>query len=121
MSNIDQTYKDLVKDNTLICTEKEKQEFLEYGILLESNGKYYDRDFNLINIDIVGEKNYNMDIDLSSIIDKSLELSITEKQHRIFCMTSDLYNIYNNSGKIVNKNGLEYYREFNIDWLILKI
>ena len=103
----------------IICTQEDLDEFLIYGLLILADNKYYDRNNNLIMVNLEQPKNFN--INLSGLISSSLNLASKYYIKRIYCMTENTYNKYKKAGLIISKNSQEYYCKFkNEEWLVNK-
>lgn len=107
------------KNNSILCTETELQEFLYSGLLFKTGKTYVSRDRQTIKVKLVKEPNYNFDIELSNLIticeSKCKEANIK----RIYCMSQSCYNKYKEQGFIITKNSNDYYRLFENElWLV---
>lgn len=117
--NIYDKYKQAIVDNNLICTSKELEEYLMYGLLVSIKDKYYDRNNNIITVDVQQPKSFN--INLSSLISSSISLAKKNYVKRIYCMSTNTYNRYKENGLIIDKDNKEYFCKFNNEeWLINK-
>lgn len=114
-------FKSLNVDNTLTCTEKELQEFMMYGILLQSGKNYITRDNKQINVDLIKTKELKFDINLQNIIYEAEKLHKETNFNKIYFMTSRCYNKCKQQGLIVNKNNRDYYRLFDKELWLIKI
>ena len=107
------------KNNNILCTETELQEFLYSGLLFKTGKTYVSRDRQSIKVKLIKDKNYDFDYDLSNLIticeDKCKEANIK----RIYCMSQSCYNKYKEQGFIITKNSNDYYRLFENElWLV---
>lgn len=114
-------FKSLNVDNTLTCTEKELQEFMMYGILLQSGENYITRDNKQINVDLIKTKELKFNINLQNIIYEAEKLHKETNFNKIYFMTSRCYNKCKQQGLIVNKNNRDYYRLFDKELWLIKI
>lgn len=119
---IRERFGEINKNNNILCTETELQEFLYSGLLFKTGKSYVTRDKQPIKIKLIKEKNYEFDYDFSSLITicetKCKEADIK----RIYCMSESCYNKYKEQGRIINKNSNDYYRLFENElWLVYLI
>ena len=78
-------FNELNKDNNLICTEQELQEFLVSGLLFETKNHYVDRLQNKVNVDIIKTKVSNFNITLNNLIGICEEKCKSLKINKIYC------------------------------------
>ena len=120
MSNIQNDFQEKLNEDNLICSQKDLDNYLLYGVLLESNNNYYDKSGNLINVEIYKPKNFNIDL-TSLIYNVNNYIKYNKKDKKIFYMSVQLYEKYKEKKLIINKDGKEYYRLYDNDlWLIYK-
>lgn len=113
-------FNDSLKDNTLICSQKDLDEFTICGLVSKTHNKYIDKNNNTINIEIV--KPMSLNINLNNILCECEMLGSKHKENRIYCMSSKTYEYYKNKGYIILKNGIEFFRVFEKElWLVYKI
>ena len=110
------------KNNNILCTETELQEFLYSGLLFKTGKTYVSRDRQPIKIKLIKEKKYDFDYDFNNLIticeSKCKEANIK----RIYCMSQSCYNKYKEQGLIINKESRDYYRFFENElWLVYLI
>ena len=111
--------KEKIIDNKLTCTEKYLEEYISYGLLIQSDDKYITRDGKLIDVNLLETKVLNFNIDLRKLIQNCCLYSKQNKEKRIFCMSERCYNEYKQKGYIVNKDNKEYYQTlYNELWLV---
>lgn len=103
---------ELNQTNKLTCTDAELEEYMNYGLLFQSNDKFMNRNGKVIDVDIIKSKVYKFSIDLSGLICKCEEIAQTDKVKRIYCMSENTYNKYKNQQLIITKGDIEYYRLF---------
>lgn len=114
--------KEINEAGALQCTDDELSEYLNYGILIESNNKYLTRTGKIIQLDILKPKNYKLNLDLSNLISQCEEIAIRDNIKRIYCMTLDTYTKYKNNNKIITKLDKDYYRLFENElWRVVII
>lgn len=114
--------KEINKTGVLQCTDEELTEYLNYGILIESNNKYITRTGKSVQLDILKPKNYKLNLDLSNLIYQCEEIASKENIKRIYCMTMDTYNKYKNDKYIITKSDKDYYRLFENElWRVVII
>lgn len=114
-------FKSLNKDNSLVCTKKDLDEFMMYGILLQSGKNYVTRDNKQINIDLIKTKELTFNINLQNLIYEADEIHQELGCNKIFFMTSRCYNKCKQKGLIINKNDRDYYRYFDKELWLVKI
>lgn len=121
-SNISGIIKELNNTGELQCTEKDLQEYLCYGILIQGNDGYITRTGNKVNVDVIKPKNFKFNIDLGDIINRCENIASTEHIKRIYCMTEETYKKYKDRQLIITKSNVDYYRLFENElWRILII
>ena len=114
-------FNELNKDNNLICTEQELQEFLVSGLLFETKNHYVDRLHNNVNVDIIKTKVSNYKINLNNLIGICEEKCKSLKINKIYCMSESCYNKYKENGMIISQGSEEYFRLFEKElWLVYK-
>ena len=115
--NIFDKFKDELCDATLHCTQEELNEYLTYGVVFNTDNKYYDRSFNELTIELVKPKGY--DYNFQDIIQSSCKLAKSNYVNRIYCMTASLFKKYNDMGLIITKDNNNYFRKFDKEeWLV---
>lgn len=119
--NIYDKFKELNKNNILTCTEKELQEFIMYGILLQSGKNYVTRDNKIINVNLLKTKELKFNLNFQGLLTEATTIKETLHINKIFFMTIRCYNKYKEEGLIINKNNQEYYRLFDKDLWLVKI
>lgn len=112
-------FRELNKDNKILCTQEELQDFLLCGIVLKNGNNYVTRFNDKLDVKTIKSKSLDFDIDLSNIINTSTELAKEHNVFRIYCMSQRCYEIYKNLGLIITKNNVEYYQYFQNElWLV---
>lgn len=119
--NIYDKFKELNKNNILTCTEKDLQEFIMYGILLQSGKNYVTRDNKTINVNLLKTKELKFSLNFQGLLTEASTIKETLHINKIFFMTTRCYNKYKKEGLIINKNNQEYYRLFDKDLWLVKI
>lgn len=119
--NIYDKFKELNKNNILTCTEKDLQEFIMYGILLQSGKNYVTRDNKIINVNLLKTKELKFNLNFQGLLTEATTIKETLHINKIFFMTTRCYNKYKEEGLIINKNNQEYYRLFDKDLWLVKI
>lgn len=115
-------FQELFNNDNVICTEQELNEFLSCGLVIKSKNKYYDRQNNIIKIDVIENPNNNFNINLKDVINSSIKLSKENNVKKIFCMSDKCFNQLSSEGYIITKDNKQYYRYFDKElWLINKI
>ena len=117
--NIQVYFDNLIDDNNIKCTQTELDNFVLSGLLFKCNKGYLTKNKTLINVDIIKDINYNMNINLANILCDSIIKAKENNTNKIYCMTQRCYNNYKEQGLIINKNNKDYYRLFNNElWLV---
>lgn len=112
-------YKELCIDNKIDCTQDLLDNFVEFGLLFKSGSKYFSRDNKQIDVNLIKSKTYNFNINLQALIQNSIELSKTNKNNKVYCMTGNTFNRYKEQGLIITKKDVDYYRLFDNElWLV---
>lgn len=120
--NVYDKFKDLSKDDKLVCTKKDLDEFILYGILLQSGGKYITRDNKFVEVDLIKTKQIGFDLDLRYLIQQGNHLYKQTKHNKIYFMTEGCYKRYKEQGFIITKNNQDFYRMFDKElWLVCVI
>lgn len=115
-------FQELFNNDNVICTEQELNEFLSCGLIIKSKNKYYDRQNNIIKIDVIENPNNDFNINLKDVINSSIKLSKENNVKKIFCMSDKCFNQLSSEGYIITKDNKQYYRYFDKElWLINKI
>lgn len=115
-------FQELFNNDNVICTEQELNEFLSCGLIIKSKNRYYDRQNNIIKIDVIENPNNDFNINLKDVINSSIKLSKENNVKKIFCMSDKCFNQLSNEGYIITKDNKQYYRYFDKElWLINKI
>lgn len=115
-------FQEIFNSDNVICTEQELDEFLSCGLIIRSKNKYYDRQNNVVKINVIKNPNNDFNINLKDVINSSIKLSQENNIKRIFCMSNECFNQLNNEGYIITKNDKQYYRCFDKElWLINRI
>ena len=115
-------FQELFNNDNVICTEQELNEFLSCGLIIKSKNKYYDRQNNIIKIDVIENPNNDFNINLKDVINSSIKLSKENNVKKIFCMSDKYFNQLSSEGYIITKDNKQYYRYFDKElWLINKI
>lgn len=118
---IKERYNELNKDNSILCTATELEEFMVSGLLFKSGKSYIDKNRNEIKVKTIKVKTNNFDLDFNDLISICEEKSKNEKIKRIYCMSESCYNNYKEKGMIISKGSNEYYRLFEQElWLVYK-
>ena len=117
--NVYDKFKDLSKDDKLVCTKKDLDEFILYGILLQSGDKYITRDNKSVEVDLIKTKQIGFDLDLRYLLHQGNHLYKQTKNNRIYFMTERCYKRYKEQGFIITKNNQDFYRMFDKElWLV---
>ena len=117
--NVYDKFKDLSKDDKLVCTKKDLDEFILYGILLQSGGKYITRDNKFVEVDLIKTKQIGFDLNLRYLLHQGNHLYKQTKNNKIYFMTEGCYKRYKEQGFIITKNNQDFYRMFDKElWLV---
>ena len=120
--NVYDKFKDLSKDDKLVCTKKDLDEFILYGILLQSGGKYITRDNKFVEVDLIKTKQIGFDLNLRYILQQGNHVYKQTKHNKIYVMTEGCYKRYKEQGFIITKNNQDFYRMFDKElWLVCVI
>lgn len=111
-NEITEKLKELNNVDSIVCTKKELEEYIGYGILIENDKKYRTRAGKSIKVKVLKPKNFDFDIDLSDLISNCNEIAKNNKIKHIYCMTQATYEKYKQHNLIVNKADIEYFRVF---------
>lgn len=107
------------KNNNILCTETELQEFLYSGLLFKTGKSYVSRDRQPIKIKLIKQKCQEFDYDFNNLITICEEKCKEANIKRIYCMSQSCYNKYKEQGFIITKNSNDYYRLFENElWLV---
>lgn len=119
-NSIEDRFIELYNDKVFICTQKELEEFQNYGYIMSSNGKYITRKGDIINVKL--QKLHNMTINLNKILINSDEICKNIKCNKIYYMSKDMFDKYDLAGNIVYKDNVKFYRMFDNElWYIVII
>ena len=66
-------FQELFNNDNVICTEQELNEFLSCGLIIKSKNKYYDRQNNIIKIDVIENPNNDFNINLKDVINRRIK------------------------------------------------
>ena len=117
--DIRQRFEEINKDNKIICTNEELENFILSGLILQSGKKYITKNNKKLNISILENPEYNLNIDLRKLIKYCEDQSKENKIKRVYCMSKKLYNIYKSQGLIITKDSKDYYRLYESElWLV---
>lgn len=120
--NVYDKFKDLSKDDKLVCTKKDLDEFILYGLLLQSGDKYITRDNKFIEVDLIKTKQISFNLDLRYLLQQGNDLYKKTKHNKIYFMTEGCYKRYKEQGFIITKNNQDFYRMFDKElWLVCVI
>lgn len=116
-SDIYDRYKELCNNDKFICSQSELQEFMLYGLILETGkNKYILRNTEKRDITVLKDLNHNFNLDLRQYINIDLSNYPTNK---VYYMSKETYNKYKEQDLIISKGSNEYYRLFAGElWLI---
>lgn len=116
-SDVYDRYKELCNNDKFICSQSELQEFMLYGLILETGkNKYILRNTEKRDITVLKDLNYNFNLDLRQYINIDLSNYPTNK---VYYMSKETYNKYKEQDLIISKGSNEYYRLFVGElWLI---
>lgn len=112
-------YEESVKDNVLVCTQEELNNYNMCGLIRKSKGNYIDRNNRIITVDLVKPTTFN--INLQGLITKCDELSQKHNEKRIYCVSSKTYDKLKQQGFVITKNGLEFYRLYDKEFWLLYV
>lgn len=110
-----------IKDNILVCTEKELNEFTMYGLLFKTGNKYLTRNNQTLKVDLIKVKELNFDINLSNVINNCLEFAKNNNYKKVYYMSIKQYNKYKDKGLIVQIKNKEYYKFLNEEYWLINI
>lgn len=116
-SDVYDRYKELCNNDKFICSQSELQEFMLYGLILETGkNKYILRNTEKRDITVLKDLNHNFNLDLRQYINIDLSNYPTNK---VYYMSKETYNKYKEQDLIISKGSNEYYRLFVGElWLI---
>lgn len=116
-SDVYDRYKELCNNDKFICSQSELQEFMLYGLILETGkNKYVLRNTEKRDITVLKDLNHNFNLDLRQYINIDLSNYPTNK---VYYMLKETYNKYKEQDLIISKGSNEYYRLFAGElWLI---
>jgi hypothetical protein len=116
-SDVYDRYKELCNNDKFICSQSELQEFMLYGLILETGkNKYILRNTEKRDITVLKDLNHNFNLDLRQYINIDLSNYPTNK---VYYMSKETYNKYKEQDLIISKGSNEYYRLFAGElWLI---
>lgn len=117
--NVYEKFKELNKNNVITCTEQDLQEFIMYGLILQTGEDYVTRDNKKLNVDLIKNKELKFNLNFQNLIQVSNEIYKQQRIKKVYFMSSRCYNKYKQEGLILNKDNKEYYRLFDKDlWLV---
>ena len=111
-SDLTTKLKELNTLSEISCTQKELDEYLTYGMLIETKNGYMTRNGNKINVGVITEKVVKFNINLTGIISMCNEIANNENKKHIYCMTKSTYNKYKEQQLIITKQNIDYFRVF---------
>lgn len=116
-SGLTEKLKELNSYDNFICSDVELNDYINFGLLVQSNDNtYYTRTGKKLNIDVVKSKNMKFNINLSYM------LNLDGNFKKVYCMTKNTYEDYKNRNLIVEKSNKEYFRFFDDElWEIIII
>lgn len=119
-SSVSKNYLDNIKDGTLVCTEADLSNYMELGFVFKTDdGVYVDRLFREINVTIIADKKFNMNINLSKLLEIADELVIDSNVNKVYFMTKKTYDLLKMRNLIISYKNIEYYRKYDNElWLI---
>ena len=121
-SDLTTKLKELNTLNEISCTQKELDEYLTYGMLIETRNGYMTRNGNKINVDVITERVVKFNINLTNIISMCNEIANNENIKHIYCMTKSTYNKYKEQQLIITKQNIDYFRVFENElWRVVII
>lgn len=104
--------KELNTVDSIVCSDTELKEYIAYGLLISVGNKYMTRTGKTISVNLLKQKTYRFNIDLSNIIYNCEQLTKDNKIKRVYCMTQATYNKYKEQQLIIQKQNTEYFRLF---------
>lgn len=104
--------KELNTVDSIVCSDIELKEYIAYGLLISVGNKYMTRTGKTISVNLLKQKTYRFNIDLSNIIYNCEQLTKDNKIKRVYCMTQATYNKYKEQQLIIQKQNTEYFRLF---------
>ena len=110
--NVYEKFKELNKNNVITCTEQDLQEFIMYGLILQTGEDYVTRDNKKLNVDLIKNKELKFNLNFQNLIQVSNEIYKQQRIKKVYFMSSRCYNKYKQEGLILNKDNKEYYRLF---------
>lgn len=117
--NVYEKFKELNKNNVITCTEQDLQEFIMYGLILQTGEDYVTRDNKKLNVDLIKNKELKFNLNFQNLIQVSNKIYKQQEIKKVYFMSSRCYNMYKQQGLIINKDNKEYYRLFDKDlWLV---
>ena len=117
--SIEKRFKEILLQKDFVCTDKELDEFLSYGLLLAHNDKYITRTGAIIDVNVCTYKQYKMTIDLSKIICDSEKLANENNVRKIYCMSKLVFNELSQKGLIIEILNKQYYSMYAGElWLV---
>lgn len=117
--NVYEKFKELNKNNVITCTEQDLQEFIMYGLILQTGEDYVTRDNKKLNVDLIKNKELKFNLNFQNLVQVSNKIYKQQEIKKVYFMSSRCYNMYKQQGLIINKDNKEYYRLFDKDlWLV---
>lgn len=121
-SEVELRFKELSENEKIVCTQEEFNEFQNYGYILSLGKSYVSRLGKKLNVEIVKPRTYNMTLNFGSIIDVAVVEAKKNKINRVYCMSAETLEKYKTINRIIEKDGVEYYRYFENElWLVVTI
>lgn len=111
-------FKELNKNNKLLCTQDELNDFLSCGVILEINKSYRTRSNEELKIKIIKTKINDFDINLQDVIINAEAFAEENKYKRIFCMTNKTFDDLKQKDCIIEKEDKFYYSFLQELWLV---
>ena len=119
--NVYEKFKELNKNNVITCTEQDLQEFIMYGLILQTGEDYVTRDNKKLNVDLIKNKELKFNLNFQNLIQVSNKIYKQQGIKKVYFMSSRCYNMYKQQGLIINKDNKEYYRLFDKELCLVYI
>ena len=120
--DVEERFNDIINSDKFVCTESEFDDFQNYGYILSVGDRYLTKMGKTLNIDIIKSKASKMNIDLSELVSRAINVSDEVECKRVYCMNKTTYDHYNQLGYIVHKDGADFYRYIDNEmWYIMLI
>lgn len=120
--DVEERFNDIINSDKFVFTEEEFDDFQNYGYILSVGDKYLTKMGKTLNIDIIKSKASKMNIDLSELISRAINVADEVSCKRVYCMSKATYDHYDELGYIIHKDNADFYRYADNEmWYIILV